>query len=51
MGTTRADGGLHDRTTSHMSLLPLTTRGSNSDFAAGEVQEEGESNTPEQEAD
>jgi hypothetical protein len=51
MGSTRADEGLHDRTTSHMSSLPLATRGSNSDFAAWEVHEEGESNTPEQEAD
>jgi hypothetical protein len=35
MGSTRADEGLHDRTTSHMSSLPLATRGSSSDFAAG----------------
>jgi hypothetical protein len=51
MGSTRAHEGLHDQTTSHMSSLRLATQGRSSDFAAEEVQEEGESNTPEQEAD
>jgi hypothetical protein len=51
MGRTRANEDLHDRTTLHMLLLPLATRGSISDFAAGEVQAKEESNTLEQEVD